>query len=569
MTGDLNQERTSIKVLFRSNINLTRFFNLYAIEEHASPSGIEEAYVEEVLKSDVLIVLLGSELRQAVAKEFKAALEGRLKVFCYMKKGVVASDELSEFINKEAYKVHCGTFFEPLELVKKIESDLIDDLIRSYSESLGSQRDLERKGYATGISTAPRSEYRFFPSDYLIHVSRREEISRLDKDQLMSLAILLQEQQGDYRSALLLYEVGLLRFPDDWMLHNNRGTVLDAMGLFEASLFSYKKVIDLNPDAHTAYYNVANKLMDLGRTKEAIGYYERSLQLEPSKVAAMNRLATCYLKAGMYKHALEWSDKAVAISTDIDLRANNALILSAIDDDERALAMCEEIRGNEYYYSFVHAQILYKMTDYEGTLRDIDIILEAGALDYDLAIKKFYCLSGLKRIDDARSWIKTIEERYPFRADDYNNIGYELMTTFKMRGEAVELFRKAIDLNPQMMVAWNNLQACLGEMGKFQEGLQACDEALAINSFDKKSIRNRYIFLIALGRFDEAIAFIFAKTQELFNADIDASEFQEHFNAAVQKSGYDISTMNALVRKLFLLQRKLNENRDPQDSDSK
>jgi tetratricopeptide (TPR) repeat protein len=567
MTGELNEERTSIKVLFRSNINLGRFFDLYVVEDHASPSEIEKAYVKEVLDSDVLILLLSTELRQPVVREFEAALQESLKVFCYIKKGVLPSDELSEFIKTKAYSVHCGLFFDAVELTEKVESDLLDDLIRSYTDSIDSRRDPQRKDYSTGVSTAPNSEYRFFPVDYLIDVSRREEIARLDKDQLISLAILLQEQQGDYRSALLLYEVGLLRFPDDWMLHNNRGTVLDAMGLLEASLFSYKKVIQLKPESHTAYYNTANNLLDLGRNKEAIHYYEQSLQLEPNKVVAINRLATCYLREGMYEQALEWSRKAVTLSNDVVVKANNALILSANSQYEKALAACEEIKSNAYYYHYVHSQILYKLGDYQNALQEIESVLEAGALDYELAIKKFYCLSALKRINDAKEWIKMIEKRYPFRAEDYNNIGYHLMNTFKMRVEAVELFRKAIDLNPQLMVTWNNLQACLGEMEKFEEGLQACDDALATNSFDKKSILNRNTFLTALGRFDEGIGFVFDKTLELFGTDTGASRFQEYFKAALEKSGLDIQNVNRLFKEWFLLQKKLDENKAQQGSD--
>ncbi|MHC4267761.1 MAG: hypothetical protein ACYSTS_04790 [Planctomycetota bacterium] len=73
MTGELDKERDAIRLLFAADALLREFSQLYAIEEHTSPQGIEKAFIEEVKESDVVILLLDKQLREAVKKEFQTA----------------------------------------------------------------------------------------------------------------------------------------------------------------------------------------------------------------------------------------------------------------------------------------------------------------------------------------------------------------------------------------------------------------------------------------------------------------------------------------------------------------
>jgi hypothetical protein len=79
MTGELDQERAALRILFHSDPTLASLVELYAIEDHAGPTSIERAYVDEVTYSDVLILLLNKELRPAVEKEYLTAKQSRVR----------------------------------------------------------------------------------------------------------------------------------------------------------------------------------------------------------------------------------------------------------------------------------------------------------------------------------------------------------------------------------------------------------------------------------------------------------------------------------------------------------
>lgn len=553
MAAELDNERTAVRILFKMDSNLSCFFELYEIEDHASPLPIDKAYTEEVSHSNILIVILGTELRKAVVEEFNTAIQYGLNIFCYIKKGTPKTTELDKFIEGTAYSVHCGSFYTSDELVTKICNDLINDVTKSYIQKINLDKTQNRDEYFTKVTLSPTNEYRYFPVDTLIEESKREEIASLDKNQLISLAITTEEQYGDYRSALLLLEIGLLREPNDWMLHNNRGVILDKMGLLEASLYSYKRVLKCKSDSDTALYNVGNILMDLGRMQEAITYYERCLKISPEKTAALNSLAVCNLRINRIKEALNCSEKAITKTDDIIVKANYALILSANEKYMQALQICDELTSSPYYQSYTRSQIYYGLKEYEKSMIEIESILQMGALDYSLAIRKFYCLSALNRIDEARKWIDIIEDNYPFRSQDYNDIGFELMDKYHLYEESARLFHKSLDLNSKEMIAWNNLQSCLGAIGDFEGVLLASEGALDTNPFDQKSIKNKMISLTTLGRVDEAISFAVKKGLALFQNEELFEAFDQNFKSSLDKQGVDIKELNAFFRKLSTL----------------
>ena len=136
MTGELNCERDGIRILFGTDPVLKEFFEIYAIEEHASPQPIEKAYIDEVRHSDLLILLLDKQLRDAVEKEFLEARTANLKIFVYIRNTGKRDERLAEFIGQQAYQFHCGSFNDPMDLCSKIRNDILSDLTRKYSEMI-------------------------------------------------------------------------------------------------------------------------------------------------------------------------------------------------------------------------------------------------------------------------------------------------------------------------------------------------------------------------------------------------------------------------------------------------
>jgi tetratricopeptide (TPR) repeat protein len=130
----------------------------------------------------------------------------------------------------------------------------------------------------------------FYDNDLLSRISQSETFKDMETDQLIILARSRAEETGNLKEALLIYEIILLRDPENWQAYNNRGLILAEMGHPEDALFSYIKALELNPESHATLYNIGIYYRDKGRYDEAIEYYQKALEIKPDKTSALGHL---------------------------------------------------------------------------------------------------------------------------------------------------------------------------------------------------------------------------------------------------------------------------------------
>lgn len=136
MTGELALERSALRLFFKTDPALSALAELYAIEEHASPQPIEQAFEEEVKAAHVLVLLLNKGLRPAVIKEFRTAIEHGVRPLVFLRDRTDARDpDLAAFIADEAYKFHAGSFSNEQDLCDRVRAAFFRDLLKFYQRS--------------------------------------------------------------------------------------------------------------------------------------------------------------------------------------------------------------------------------------------------------------------------------------------------------------------------------------------------------------------------------------------------------------------------------------------------
>lgn len=81
----------------------------------------------------------------------------------------------------------------------------------------------------------------------------------------------------------------------------------------------------------------------------------------------------------------------------------------------------------------------------------------------------------------------------------------EFGRSFDLSWQAIDMYDKIIEIEPQSSVAWSNKGCLLNEMGKPEEALEACEKALKIDPDLELAWRNKGDCLVALDRYDEAV----------------------------------------------------------------
>lgn len=556
MTGELDRERDGVRILFKTDSTLREFFELYAIEEHASPQPIEKAYNNEVKDSDLYILLLDKELRAAVENEFHEARNNKLKIFVYIRSRTdKRDDKLAEFIGQEAYQFHCGSFNDSIDLCHKIKNDIFSDLTLKYSETIAIEK---KKQEYVAISSEREffgSSLLFYDYDLLLRISQSDNFKSMDTDQLISLATIRAETTGNLKEALLIYEIILFREPDNWQAYNNRGLILTEMGHIEDALFSYMKALELNPESHATLYNIGIYYRDKGRYDEAIDYYQKALKIKPDKTSALGHLVGIYFSKKEHHIALKYAEKAYSYEKNEINLSNFCLALGFTGKVEEALIKCEELKGTKYHGK-IRAYIFYAVGDWKNCINEINTSLALWGFDYDLSIKMAYCYINLEKVEEAMSRLKDIEIKYYLHPTDYNNIGWTLYEKRLKLNYSAELLKKSVKGDPTLLAAWKNLQCVMAELMEVEEGLKISDQALKYYPDDPGIIMNRVKFLFLTGDIRQCANYAIKEFTRLFGANISPSEIEKTISQSIMNAGIkDIDSFEHIFKTMVQLER--------------
>jgi tetratricopeptide (TPR) repeat protein len=555
MTGELNSERDGVRILFGTDPVLKEFFELYAIEEHASPQPIEKAFVEEVRQSDLLILLLDQKLRDAVEQEFFEAHSSNTRIFVYIRKTGKRDERLAEFIGQQAYRFHCGSFNDPIDLCSKIRKDILSDLRHQYFEAT----KIEKPGqdYVTVSSTREDfgNSLRYYGHELLVRISESEPFKDMDADQLVVLATLEVEETGNLKKALLIYEIVLLRNPHNWQAYNNRGLVLYEMGHTDEAFFSYRKALELNGETDATLYNIGIYYRDKGRYDEAIEYYLRALARKPDKTSALGHLVGIYFSRKEYASALKYAEKAYSFESNSINLSNLCIALALAGMKTDAITKAEGLNGSKYYEK-TRAFVFYSSEDWTNCLAEIDKSFQLWGFDYDLSIKKVYCLIYLNNIERASSWLTEIEEKHYLYPSDYNNIGWVIYERKLDLGYSEKLLRKAVEMDPTILAAWKNLQCVLGELKEVEEGLLVSDKALNYFPDDTGVIMNRTKFLFHSGEIRQAGNYAIREFTRLFGNEMPVEKIEGMINQSFANAGIkNIESLETIFKAFAKVQR--------------
>ena len=169
-------------------------------------------------------------------------------------------------------------------------------------------------------------------------------------NQLMSLY-----KQGQLKLVVDQTQDLTVQFPKAITLWNMLGASAAQLGKLDQAVKAFEKIISLNPNQASSYYNLGNALKDQGKVEEAIEAYNRALAIKPDYEAALNNVVVALKTQGKtgekrLKKVLETYNKAQVVKTEnanfyfssaLDLQKKGKLE-EAIEAYNKALAIKPE-----------------------------------------------------------------------------------------------------------------------------------------------------------------------------------------------------------------------------------
>jgi tetratricopeptide (TPR) repeat protein len=319
-------------------------------------------------------------------------------------------------------------------------------------------------------------------------VARRRALGLLGIAVLVLLAALSWRQLGHWRDSLALFQRAVDVAPNNALMHNNLGTVLEQRGRIEEAARHYRQAIELRPAYPEAHNNLAAVLLGRGDAAGALEHYRLALAARPDYAQALNGLGSALAARGRTDEAITQLGRALALQPDlVEAHYNlaNALGTSGrVDEAIAAYARALELRPD---HAESHNNLGNALLATGRTREAIEHLARAAALRPDLAATQHNLGVALVRggrVDEAlprfdaaiaaaADWPAPLKAKAWILATRLDGGPREAAQAVELAARAVALTRGA-DAS-----ALDTLAAAYAAAGRYAEAVATAAEALA------------------------------------------------------------------------------------------
>ncbi|GAE31954.1 TPR repeat protein [Halalkalibacter hemicellulosilyticusJCM 9152] len=257
-------------------------------------------------------------------------------------------------------------------------------------------------------------------------------------------------ENEQYELALEDVKQRLEKFPEDPMLHNEKGYVLHVLGRYEEALQSLNKAIELDNLMDSALNNKAMSLNKLGEYEQAIVAAQQAIDISDKEPEQFINMGNAHFLLERYEKALEYYNHALAIDDHAPYALyGKGVSLYFLYEDEKAVPYLEhyikvypdDIDGL-WYLVYVHEAL----GEYSDTLPYLNKIIE-------------------------------FEEEHQLNALDYKGFMLTYAGHFK---EAEEIYNYIIEQYPNEGIGYYGKSVALVQQGEIDQGLEELARAIEL-----------------------------------------------------------------------------------------
>ncbi len=292
--------------------------------------------------------------------------------------------------------------------------------------------------------------------------------------------------------------------PDNMAVLNNLALLLFETGRREEALECLRHAVRVAPADSAILHNLGKLLLDCGANDEAIAVCRRAADLAPGEAAILTTLGVAHERQGQFDEAIACFEQILKAGPEThELLYNLAWLnhldsaisyyqraLDLIPDDERtifhlAVAFKDKEDANDKAIS-CYRRLLEINPDHVQGHNDLGL-----------------CLQRIGKPEEAwEHYHKTIEFDPSF-ASGYLNLGTVCIEAYQDYERAEEYLQKARQLAPEMPLVWYNLGLNRGEQNRYEEAVTCYRRAIELNPELVEAHWNLSIALLLLGQYEE------------------------------------------------------------------
>ncbi len=333
-----------------------------------------------------------------------------------------------------------------------------------------------------------------FPSDIL---SRLEKAVQLHRD-------------GRTEEARRIYQQILAAFPEHPDALHLLGVVENETGNYETSVSLISAAIRSLPGQAPYYASLGNAFQGFGRIQKAIACYQKSIEIDPNFHTAVYNLAATYLQTSQVDKAEASARKALLLNPKCsqtwfllgDILFQSARIDESVTCFENALAINPDLEQAWFYMGNV--QRLKKEPSKAAHCYERALSINPGFAECfnNLGLIFFQAGNFLRAVECYEQSIRCQQDS----AEAHYNLG-KVLFAMGHEDRALACYQKALEIRPVFLeatVAIGNLQY---SSANYQKAFQWFDKAFALKPFSHEILEALGNTQRSLGDFDRAFAF--------------------------------------------------------------
>lgn len=313
----------------------------------------------------------------------------------------------------------------------------------------------------------------------------------------------------------LFSQISFSQNPDSAQFYFQKGIAENNGKLFAVASKDFDKAIYFNPNYKEAYIANGKVNLEMSRIGQATENFTKAYQLDSLDKEIIKELSFLYFNNRQFQKAIDLAQKCdqcdnsdlilgmsdyyledygkaekylklALTKNDKDVEANYTLGLTylelengkgAIEQYQKVIAL--EPTKNLWMYEL--GLIFYNQNDYKSALKYFDLAVDNG---YNKT-SDYFENYGFAQIytGNSEGGIKTLGivlERKPNNTELLNNIAHAMYDT-KKYNEALDYFKKLLDINPKDAPSLFMAGLTLQKLGQKEKGQKICDNAIAMD----------------------------------------------------------------------------------------
>ncbi len=173
---------------------------------------------------------------------------------------------------------------------------------------------------------------------------------------ILLFSVVTRQQLSHWRNSETLFSHAIKVTKNNYLAHNNLGSVFMNRNEYDLAIQHFRKVIDLKPKYVVGHTNLATAYMKKGDLERAAHHFKNALIFKPDHLAARRSLGDVYARLGDFKSAAAQYRVALAISPgDAELQNNLGVALAREGEIEQGIYHIEKaVQLNPKYIEAVN-----------------------------------------------------------------------------------------------------------------------------------------------------------------------------------------------------------------------